>query len=79
MTEAEYTAELERLHAFTMRLAEHLYLAAEVIGARAERSLRLCKRCKEPYTPKPHRRHPDLCGRCAQHKGRRFLFPVKAE
>ena len=37
MTAAEYEAEIARLHAFTVQLAEHLFLAAEVLAIRAEK------------------------------------------
>ena len=37
MSEQEYKDEIERLHRFIQRLAEHLYLAAEVLSNRAER------------------------------------------
>ena len=37
MTSGEYEAEIARLHAFTMRLAEHLAAASEVLSNLAER------------------------------------------
>lgn len=37
MTEDEYKQEIARLHDFTQRLAQRLYLAAEVLSIVAER------------------------------------------
>lgn len=37
MTAADYEAEIARLHAFILRLAEHLAAASEVLSMVAER------------------------------------------
>ena len=37
MSTEELQAEIERLHAFALKVAEHLYLAACVLAHRAER------------------------------------------
>jgi hypothetical protein len=37
MTRDQYEAEIARLHAFILRLAERLFLAAEVLARNAEK------------------------------------------
>lgn len=40
MSEEDYKAEIARLHEFTRRLAQRLFLAAEVLAMRAEKRTR---------------------------------------